>query len=57
MGQVYVLKYIHIVARNPGKVLSINRKTELRTTVDKCAYTEDLASGMGPMGTQECDPS
>jgi hypothetical protein len=23
--------------------------------VDKCAYPEDLASGMGPMVTQECD--
>jgi hypothetical protein len=45
------------VARNRGVVLSRNRKTELRTTLDKCTYTEDLTSGMGPMGTQECDPS
>jgi hypothetical protein len=25
--------------------------------VDKRAYPEDLASGMGPLGTQECDPA
>jgi hypothetical protein len=24
--------------------------------MDKCTYTEDLESGMGPMGTHECDP-
>jgi hypothetical protein len=36
-------------------VLSRNRKTELRTVVDKCAYPEDLVSGMVPMGTYECD--
>jgi hypothetical protein len=57
MGQVHVWKYIHIVARNPGAVLSRNKKTELRTTLDKGNYTEDLASCMGPIGTQECDPS
>jgi hypothetical protein len=55
MGKVHVWKYIHVVARNPSSVLSKNRKTELRIVVDKCAYPEDLASGMGPMGTQECD--
>jgi hypothetical protein len=43
------------MARNPSSVLLRNRKTELRILVDKCAYPEDLASGMGPMGTQECD--
>jgi hypothetical protein len=53
MGQVHVWKYIHTVARNPGKVLLRNRKTELRITLDKCTYTEYLASGVGPMGTQE----
>jgi hypothetical protein len=47
MGQVHVWKYIFIVATNSSSVLSINRKTELRTVVDKCAYPEDLASGMG----------
>jgi hypothetical protein len=57
MGKVHVWKYIRIVARNPSSVLSRNRKTELRITVDKRAYPEDLASGMGPMGTQECDPA
>jgi hypothetical protein len=57
MGQVHVWKYIRIVARNPSSVLSRNRKTELRLAVDKCAYTEDLASGMRPMGIQECDPA
>jgi hypothetical protein len=25
--------------------------------VGKCAYPEDLASGMGPMGTQEYNPT
>jgi hypothetical protein len=35
----------------------IQAKTELRITLDKCAYTEDLASCIGPMGTQECDPA
>jgi hypothetical protein len=34
MGQVHVWKYILIVARNPSSVLSRNRKTELRITVD-----------------------
>jgi hypothetical protein len=46
MGQVHVWKYIHIVVRHPGALHSINRKTELRTTLDKCTYTEYLASGM-----------
>jgi hypothetical protein len=55
MGQVYVWQYIWTVARNSSSVLSRNRKTELRTAVDKSSYPEDLASGMGPMGTQECD--
>jgi hypothetical protein len=45
------------VARNPSSILLRNRKTELRIAVDKYAYPEDLASGMGPMGTQECDPT
>jgi hypothetical protein len=57
MVQVHVWKYILIVARNPSSVLSRNRKTELRITVYKCAYAEDLASGMGPIGKQECDPA
>jgi hypothetical protein len=48
MGKVHVWKYIRIVAINPGSVLSRNRKTELRIMVDKRAYPEDLASGMGP---------
>jgi hypothetical protein len=56
-GTRNVWKYIHIVARNPGAVLSRNRKTELRTTLDKCTYTEYLASVMAPMRTNECDPS
>jgi hypothetical protein len=43
------------MAINPSSVLLRNRKTELRIAVDKCAYPEDLASVMGPMGTQECD--
>jgi hypothetical protein len=55
MGQVHVWKYIRIVARNPKSELSRNRKTELRIVVEKCAYPEDLTSGMEPMGTQECD--
>jgi hypothetical protein len=57
LGHIHVWKYIRIVARNPGAILSINRKTELRTTMDKCTYTEDLESGMGLMGTHECDLS
>jgi hypothetical protein len=52
MGQVHVWKYICTVARNSSSVLLINRKTELRNAVDKCAYREDLANGMGPMVTQ-----
>jgi hypothetical protein len=40
-----------IVARHPGALPSRNRKTELRTTMDKCTYTEYLASDMGPMRT------
>jgi hypothetical protein len=56
-GTSYVWKYIRIVARNSSTALSRNRKTELRITLDKCTYAEDLASGMGPMGTQECDLS
>jgi hypothetical protein len=55
MGQVHVWKYIFIVARNPSSVLSRNRKTELRLAMEKGAYPEYLASGMGPMGTQEYD--
>jgi hypothetical protein len=57
MGQVHVWKYICTVARNSSSVLLINRITELRTAVDKCFYPEDLTSVMGPMGTQECDPT
>jgi hypothetical protein len=57
MGQVHVWKYIHIVARNPGAVLSINMETELWTTLDKCTYKEYLASGMWKMGTPESYPS
>jgi hypothetical protein len=45
------------VAGNPGAALLRNRKTELRIKLNKCNYTEDLASGMEPIGTQECDPS
>jgi hypothetical protein len=56
-GTRNVWKYIHIVARNPGAVLSRNRKTELRTTLDKCTYTEYLKSVVAPMRTHECDPS
>jgi hypothetical protein len=52
MGKVHVWKYIRIVVRNPSSVLSRNRKTKLRIAVDKCAYPEDLASGIGPMETQ-----
>jgi hypothetical protein len=52
MGKVHVWKYIYTVAINSSSVLSRNRKTELRTAVDKCAYPEYLASGMGPMVTQ-----
>jgi hypothetical protein len=55
MVHVHVWKYICTVARNSSLVLSRNRKTELRLAVDTCAYPEDLASGMGPMGTQEYD--
>jgi hypothetical protein len=57
MGQVHVWKYVCTVARNTSSLLSRNRKTELRTAVDKCAYPEDLASGMVPIGKQECDPT
>jgi hypothetical protein len=57
MGQVRAWNYIRMVAVNPGAVLLRNRRTELRTTMDKCNYTEYLASGLGPMGTQECEPS
>jgi hypothetical protein len=46
MGQVRVWKYICTVARNSISVLPRNR-----TVVDKCAFPEDLASGMGPMIT------
>jgi hypothetical protein len=56
MGQLHVWKYIHIVAIHQGAVLSINRKTEFRTMLDKCTYTEYLASVMGPLGKQEYDP-
>jgi hypothetical protein len=55
MGQVHVWQYICTVAINSSSVPSRNKKTELRTAVDKFAYPEDLASGMRPMGTQECD--
>jgi hypothetical protein len=54
-GKSYVWKYIRVVARKPSSVLSRNRKAELRIAVDKCAYPKDLASGMGPMVTQEYD--
>jgi hypothetical protein len=57
MGQVHVWKYIRIVEKNPGAVLPRNRKSELRTTLEKCTYTEDLMSGMGTIVTQECDPA
>jgi predicted nucleic-acid-binding Zn-ribbon protein len=50
MGQVHVWQYIRVVERNLGAVLLINSKTELRITLDKCAYTEYFASGIGPMG-------
>jgi hypothetical protein len=53
MGHVHVWKHIPI----SGAVIPRNRKTEFRTTLDKCNYTEDLAISMGPMGTQEFDPS
>jgi hypothetical protein len=49
MGQVHVWKYIRIVARNLGAVISRNRKTELRIMLDKCTNTEDLETGMGPL--------
>jgi hypothetical protein len=57
MVQVHFWKYFRIAAKNPSSVLSRKRKTELRIAVDKRAYPEYLASGIGPMGTQECDPT
>jgi hypothetical protein len=50
MGQIHVWKYICTVVRDSSSVLLRNRKTELSTAVDKCAYPENLTSGMGPMG-------
>jgi hypothetical protein len=45
------------VAINTSSVILGNRKTELSIMVDKRAYPEYFASGMRPMGTQECDPA
>jgi hypothetical protein len=47
---------IYVYCGKKFKLSTFEKKTELRTAVDKCAYTEYLASGMGPMGTQECNP-
>jgi hypothetical protein len=55
MVKFHVWKYICIVARTSSSVTLRNRKTELRIAVEKCDCPEDLASVMGPMGTDECN--